>query len=150
MSRLVSKQMRSAPDGITLRSAVTTTERLEDYLERIAKFVPAEILAVYMFLHGIIVRRASPLPAGLEIAVYGLLVVLTAVYLWKLGGTVPRKAIQVVIGTISFVIWTYGIGETFFWLALGRLAGQPLVEPTIAGIVVVLWSLITGLVAPRE
>ncbi|HWU87410.1 MAG TPA: hypothetical protein VN253_09045 [Kofleriaceae bacterium] len=124
---------------------------LADYLERVAKYVPVEILAAFLAIRGFVVPqgKAGAMPPGLEIALFAALVVLTPLYLIKLGGDVPRKALQVAIATVSFVVWAYAIGGDFFWSAVAKLAGcdrAAIVYEGFAGALVVIWSLAAGLV----
>jgi hypothetical protein len=147
MPRLVSYKVQYAADGLTPRAAGAAGQQVDQFLEAIAKFVPVEILTVYMLIRGLS-PSSEGLPGSLELGVYAILIVLTAVYLNMFGGTVPNKRAQVVIGTISFVIWTYGIGGSFFWPALELLVRAKIVYPSLAGILVLLWSLVTGLINP--
>lgn len=150
MPRLVSKQMRFASDGQIPRAAVSATEQLEDYLERVVKYIPAEIIALYMLIHNISPSTSEGAPAVVEFAIYALFVMLTAFYLNKFGGAVPDKAKQIVIGTISFVVWSYGIDGSFFWPALERTTHVTIMYESLASIVVVVWSAFAGLVVPRS
>jgi hypothetical protein len=147
MPRLVVFKQQS-PADIVAGTPGAASQQIEQFLEAVAKFVPVEIITIYM-----IVRGMSPfgqgLPAWVELVLYGALIVLTAVYLNAFGGVVPNKREQVAIGTVSFVIWTYGIGGSFFWDALSHVVGdQRIVYPSLAGILVLFWSLVTGLINP--
>ena len=124
---------------------------LADYLERVAKYIPVEIIAAFLAIRGF---AGSPgtMPPGLEIALFAALVVMTPLYLLKLGGDVPRKGLQVGIATVSFVVWAYAIGGSFFWGALVQFEPFPdqIVYAGFAGALVVIWSLAAGLVHPAE
>jgi hypothetical protein len=147
MPRLVSYKVQYAADGVTPRAAGAGGQQLDQFLEAIVKFVPVEILTVYMLIRGLS-PSSEGLPASLELVLYALLLTLTAVYLNRFGGAVPNKRAQVVIGTISFVVWTYGIEGSFFWPALERLVGAKIVFHSLAGVLVLIWSLVTGLINP--
>ena len=127
-------------------------DTLPDYLERVAKYIPVEIIVGFMAIRGYVPSQDTMRP-GMEIALFAALVALTPLYLIKLGGEVPRKTLQVAIATMSFVVWAYGIGGHFFWGAVAELAGVDLdriVNPAFAGALVVIWSLGVGLVRPIE
>jgi hypothetical protein len=154
MPRLVSYEVQYAAEGLAPRAADPAPhaagaagQRVDQFLEAIAKFVPVEIITVYMLIRGLS-PSSEGLPASLELVVYAVLIVLTAVYLNMFGGAVPNKRAQVLIGTISFVVWTYGIGGSIFWPAVERLTCTKIVYPSLGGIVVLLWSLVTGLINP--
>ena len=153
MARLVDRPNRivarvddfSSPSG-----ASTPDQTFADYLERVAKYVPVEIIAAFLAIRGF---AGSPgtMPPGLEIALFAALVVMTPLYLLKLGGDVPQKGLQVGIATVSFVIWAYAIGGSFFWGAIVQFDPLPdqIVYSGFAGALVVIWSLVAGLVRPR-
>jgi hypothetical protein len=129
-------------------------------LARIAKYVPVEIVGAFLAIRGVLPAQGeqSALPPWLEIAIYAALVVLTPLYLQKFGGDVSHKAEQIAIATISFAIWSYAIGGTFFWGAIARLAypaAHPLaldkvVWAPLASALVVLWALAAGLFQPNK
>lgn len=134
MARLVATQPGDSP--------------LQEYLERVAKYVPVEIIGAYLALQSIFNGASPAAPRWVEFGFYGLLVIVTAPYLLRYGGGVPGLGQQAVIGTISFVVWTYGIGGSFFWRALEHAAGTTIMYPSISGAIVVAWSLVIGLVKP--
>jgi hypothetical protein len=118
---------------------------LHDYLERVAKYVPVEIIGAYLVLQSIFTSATADRTPSVEFVFYGLLVIATALYLLRFGGDVPHRARQAAIGTISFVIWTYGIGG-WFWTGLGKTV----LQPSISGGLVVVWSLAIGLFKPTD
>lgn len=89
------------------------------------------------------------LPAWAELAIYAALVALTPLYLLRVAGAVPKKAVQIAISTGSFIVWSYAIGGPFFWAALSAVAHTDVVIPALAGALVVLWSLAAGLFKPE-
>jgi hypothetical protein len=124
---------------------------LEDYLERVAKFVPAEIIAAYLALRSFAPDPSSTdaWPAWIELGVYALLVVITPLYLHKLGGNVARKREQLALSTLAFVVWSYGIGGPFFWDRLQSLLHIKLFYTGIPGLLLVVWTLLAGLFDPN-
>jgi hypothetical protein len=151
MSRLVDDQRRGDARG-KLNAGVPETpkERLENYLERVAKFVPVEIIAAFIAIRGWTPTSGTPQgwPPGLEAGIYFALVIATPIYFWKLGGGVPRKGLQCLISTISFIVWSYGIGGPFFWKAFGSLVSHQVEYQGFGAAVVVLWALALGLFKP--
>lgn len=148
MPRLIQPARRYATDGVTTRTS-TPRESIEDFLERIAKYVPVEILSIYLVVNAAAAKASPRLPALIEVAMYVALVALTPIYLWKLGGDVPDKPRQIAVATTSFVIWTYGIGGSFFWARLAELVHHVIVYPLLATFLVAVWAVVSGLIAPR-
>ena len=155
MSRLVSKRRVVSKDVLPGASSLPGGggKPFEDYLERIVKYVPVEIIAAYMAIRGFLPAHGTDgaIPAWAEIAIYVALIGLTPLYLLKVAGDAPDKGRQLGIATVSFVVWSYAIGGPFFWKAVSSLAGDAeIVHKGLAGALVVIWSLAAGLVRPRE
>jgi hypothetical protein len=121
------------------------TNTLQEYLERVAKYVPVEIIGAYLALQSVFGGAAPDRMPWVDFTFYGLLVIATVLYLLRYGGDIPHPARQAAIGTISFVVWTYGIGG-WFWNAVGKTV----LYPSISGGIVVVWSLAIGLFKPTD
>ena len=153
MSRLISPALRnlSVPQApAAARPAAAERDPLADYLERVAKYIPIEIVGAFMAIRGFLPAHGKDgaLPTALEVILFVGLVVLTPLYLRRVGGDVPDRAKQCALGTVSFVIWSYAIGGPFFWEALEAQTSYKIVYPGFAGALVVVWSLVAGLFRP--
>lgn len=98
---------------------------LSDYLERLSKLVPTEILGAYVAMNAF-----APNHPRLDFWV-GLALVPT--YLFLAAGPGTRKVLQVAIATVSFVIWAltmYGT-KTF-----------PGIDPEVMAVVLIAYTLI--------
>ena len=83
----------------------------EEYLGRLLKLIPSEIIAVYMAIQGFIPAESAKW--GLTI-ISLVLIILTPFYL-KYTQKVEKNA-QVFVSSASFLIWVYAIGGPFvFW-----------------------------------
>jgi hypothetical protein len=123
-----------------------------DYLERVVKYIPSEVVGAYVVVSGLV---PDPLkggsdgwPTGVYLGIYFALVVLTPVYLGLLGGDVHKKGVQIVIGTIAFVIWTYTIGGPLM-AALEKATGMHLVYANLGSILLVVSALGFGAFDPK-
>jgi hypothetical protein len=117
---------------------------IEEYRSKLLKLIPSEIVAAYMVLQGIIPQDNK---WGF-IIVTVVLLILTPFYLKKLEKV--TETVQIVVSTISFVVWIYSLGGPFEkW---GDKMGFDIYEPWIASIVLVLWTLIIPLLVknPQE
>lgn len=104
----------------------------QNYRDRLLKLIPSEIVAAYLVLSGIIPREAK---LG-TLIVSIVLLVLVPFYLWRLHNV--QRTSQLIITTISFVVWVYSIGG-------GPFAAWELYEPWIASVILVLWTLVIPL-----
>jgi len=93
----------------------------EDYFGRLAKFIPAEIVALYVAAVGVIphVPAGTPNFRALWI-VFGITLALVPLYLFfatKRGGKKPLP-LQIVLATVAFPVWVFAMGgpfESFPW-----------------------------------
>jgi hypothetical protein len=150
MSRLVGKRTSDDRGAPLSESVAPQGSPIADYLERVAKYVPVEILGALLAIRGVLPAHGTPgaLPAPAEVVLFVILVVLTPIYLVRIGGSAPQKVRQVTIATVSFVIWSYTIGGPFFWDSVADLSHHQIVYPGLAGALVVIWSLAAGLFQP--
>jgi hypothetical protein len=141
MSRLVEAQ----PRGIRAFSGADRTQEIKDYLDRVARYVPAEILAAYLTLLPIVLgtTKADPkLRIGLLAVILFGLALLNLPYISRMAKPNQPKQKQMIVSTLAFLAWTYSIGG--FWSQLG------LYHEAIAAIVIVFVSLGSGLIIPYE
>ena len=112
--------------------------RLDGYLDRLLKMIPAEIVGAYLALSGILRSNESADPVWWWlIAVLGL--ALTPAYLRMRG---VRAVVHLVLAGAAFVVWVYALGgpfEHFSWY-----------EPFQGSILIVTFSLVAPLANPQE
>ena len=84
----------------------------DKYLDRLFKYIPAEIVAAYVFTLGVMSRLQHPsaLPA-VQWIVFGIFCFLTWIYLRYVQKV--RKPLQLLISVISYIIWVFSIGGPF-------------------------------------
>lgn len=103
-------------------SAVTTNNNAvdsDDYASRLVKYVPAEIVTLFVTLNSMVATNAAEEP-WLQWAVFGILLVITPIYTNHLtkATNMPPAYKQIIIATLSFVFWVFAIGGPFvqmFW-----------------------------------
>ncbi len=119
------------------RGAIDVPE-LDSYVRRLLKFIPAEIVGLYIMLSGI--ARALPdddFKSGLEWAVFGVLLVATPPYLHRALNV--RKVTQLVLSTTAFAVWAFAQGEPFTVIP----------HQTVLGAVILpLFTLLVAIVKP--
>jgi hypothetical protein len=106
--------------------------RREDnsFLKALLKLIPSEVVAVYVFLQGVLPERFVP-----HLVVALLLVAMTPLYLYLAMGV--RSRVQLVVSTFSMVVWIYALGQ-----GPVRFLSAPLYEPWYGSAALALWTLI--------
>lgn len=84
----------------------------DDYKDKLLKHIPAEAIAVFLTLTGVIASSATGtgLTIGLWVA-FALGVLGTPGYLWRLQGV--TDPLQLGVSTVSFVAWALATGAPF-------------------------------------
>ena len=99
----------------------------EEYLGKLLKLIPSEVVAVYMAIQGFIPAESAKW--GLT-TISLLLFIITPFYL-RYTQRVTRST-QIVISTLSLVVWLYALGGPFtLWNVQ---------QPWIASALLVLWT----------
>jgi hypothetical protein len=99
----------------------------QEYLGRLLKLIPSEIIAAYLAIQGFIPEDSEKW--GLSI-VSLVLLILTPFYL----KTVQKveKTSQIFVSTLSFVVWVYSLGGPFVLWNIH--------QPWISSAVLLLWT----------
>ena len=80
-----------------------TIEQENSFLQVLLKLIPSEIIAVFVFIQGVMPPAVLP-----HVVVAALLIAITPVYLARVSHVSSRT--QLVVSTLSLVIWIYAIG----------------------------------------
>ena len=141
MSRLVEPR----PKGSKPR--LTASAGRDSYLERVAKYVPAEIVAAYVVIIGFAASVPTSTQLAAMVVAFAVCLIATPLYLWRMGKGAKVKSVHLIVSTIAFVIWAYAVGGSG---GLFGVTGLNLHEPNWASIILVIFTLASGLVEPRE
>jgi len=109
-----------------------TVNRADDYMSRVLKHIPSEIVMAYIAIDGVLRTSYNPnvradrlmLEKLLWITV-GILTVITPLWLWRVMRV--RRVSQLFVSTLSIVVWFFALGGPFAMLdwykpALGAVA----------------------------
>ena len=116
------------PQNIALMSR--SIEQENSFLQVLLKLIPSEVIAVFVFIQGVMPRVLLP-----HLVVALLLVGITPVYLRWAGGV--RSRAQLVVSTLSLVVWIYAIGAGPF-----RFIRAPYYEPWHGAVALAVWTLV--------
>jgi hypothetical protein len=121
-------------------------QKIKDYGERVAKYVPAEVLAFYTGIVQLILTKDGDIHATFRIwtfAVFGLFSwVFTPIWLGRFTKDQRVKRYNQILGTIAFGVWAYAYPAGWF-------KEMGLNDPVIAGILLLTFTLISGFMQPR-
>lgn len=82
----------------------------DNYTGRLVKYIPSEVIAVYLTMTGILATQEAP-PVGLSVGIFLLMLALTPVYLSRMEG-VKKK--QLALSTLCFLVWAFALGQPPF------------------------------------
>lgn len=129
--------------------AVSSAEPGDDYLTRMVKYIPAEIIGGSMLVNAILAQavtagNGSATMAGLSvttIAVGALLVgmVLTPLFCWYVREDGDAWKLNAIVSTIAFPFWAY---------LMGAVAFAKFHDGDLAVIMILTFTAVSGLVAP--
>jgi hypothetical protein len=142
----VARLIDPRPRGGALFAGTSTGDKAQDYAERVAKYVPAEVIAAYLTLLPIVLAQSDADTArrtNLLALIFFLGVVFTPLYLWRFPGELKVKWFHLVLSTAAFALWTYSIRG-------GWLEDVGLYDNVVAPILLVAFTLASGLIAPTE
>jgi len=118
-------------------------QKSEEYLGRLAKYIPAEIVGLFIAVSGMVPEGSPSRQNALWIIFIGSFI-LVPVYLF-FATRDPDKGplwLQILLASIAFPIWVFALG--------GPFAGLPWYEGWISSIVLVFVTVIFGIVKPKK
>ncbi len=84
----------------------------DKYVDRLFKYIPAEVVAGYIFVLGIMASGTGPLQdEPLQWILFSVFCILTPLYLWRIQKV--RKLQQHIISLLSFAVWVFALGGPF-------------------------------------
>ncbi len=146
MGRLVSERYEyeySSQEGRNLhalRVSKDSPSKLNEHLERVAAFIPSEIVAAYLTITNIAIGPGagqSPLKLGTCITVFALGVIGTPLYFKLLAKPGDAVRTQCIISTIAFIVWAYALA--------GWISEVGLFYREIAGTALVIFSVVSSI-----
>jgi hypothetical protein len=109
----------------------------DDYLTRLQKLIPAEVVAAFLAIDGIIQQAGKEKVSdkGYWI-IFGVLILLCLGYARKMTRVagLPVDHMQVLVATFAFVVWTYAIGGPFEYASVDWW------NQALGGVMVILYT----------
>lgn len=116
----------------------------DNYLARVAKYIPGEIVATYLSLMGFM-KNVDPADEAKLPALWVILIlcfVLTPVYFWKFTERDQPKLRHLVVSSLAFLAWAYALGGVF--------ESMGWYKPWLGSVILALYTLLAGLVPPPK
>jgi len=84
----------------------------DGYFDRLFKYIPAELVAGYIFVLGVVNQLSDAGEVGLfQWLLFIIFCILTPLYLWRVQKVL--KIQQHIISVLSFIIWVFAVGGPF-------------------------------------
>jgi hypothetical protein len=146
-----SASFRTATGGHVAATRTTQVEPpTDDYSSRLIKYIPAEVVAVYLTVQSAILAAVPSAESGTQTTtvdqpalfwgVFVILLVLTPLYLLRTQGV--TKKVQLIISTLSFAVWVFTIGGPFLTLSW--------YQPLYGAVLLPLYTFGVALIEPRR
>lgn len=114
---------------------------VKDYFERVAKYVPAEVIAAYISANG--VATAGQRPGTLFTVIFVVCLICTPLYITRFARTRQEAWTNGAMATTAFLIWAYATGGGLFkyldWY-----------DAPSASVILVLFTLGSGAALPTK
>jgi hypothetical protein len=126
------------------RQAAGSAAPLDSFFDRVIKYIPSDIVGAWVALTGVI-AGAQGIPTGIVLwVVFAAMMVIT--YFWTLRqtaqpGELPART-QAGVSTGSFIVWVFALGGPFAYLSW--------YVPVYGSIALILYTLITAFIVPKE
>jgi len=135
--------------GSRARQAAPVADTGDDYLLRMVKYIPAEVLGFSMVVNGILSQAVvagsdGATMAGFSvtsIAICALLIgcILTPLFCWYVREDGDAWVVNAIVSTVAFPFWSY---------LMGAVAFAKFHDGDLAAILIMTFSAVSGLVAP--
>lgn len=122
--------------------ATTPGRRTEDsFTDRLLKYIPAEVVATYALVEGIIHQYATEDTLhSVYWIVFFVFWAFTPLYLWRVQHV--SKALQLVISFLAFFVWVFALGEPFTFLSW--------YEPIYAAVLLPVFTFAVAMIKPEQ
>lgn len=126
------------------RNMATRAKRdAKSYLDKVARLVPTEIVAGYLAMIGFLGSFENvSIRIWASLGIFSFCLVLTPLYFYALSEKGRPKIVHLAVSTAAFVIWAYA--------TTGSIVSPQIYHPSVAGILLVAFSLISGLIPLRR
>ncbi len=115
----------------------------DGYLSRLLKYIPSEIVMVYIAVEGVLRGAYTATPERLQISLWvltGALLILTPLWLWRVMRI--KRLGHLFLSTISLAVWMFAIGGPFTMLDW--------YSPSLGGVALPLYTLLVPIITGSD
>lgn len=113
LQEAVEKIRADAQRGMVAGSPTPRAETPDSYRDRLLKYIPAEIVAIYLALGGLL-KTAPPERTPIQTIEWVVFWIILGVTVpWQIKILKITKWQQVAVGTVAFVFWAVSLGDPF-------------------------------------
>jgi hypothetical protein len=132
------RQFNESGEAAKLPADSTYPATRDGYFDRLFKYIPAELVAGYIFVMGVMKQITN---AGevriLQWILFAVFCILTPLYLWRIQKV--KKIQQHIISLLSFVVWVFALGGPFaLYSWYNQVYGQILLP--VFTLVIAIWE----------
>jgi hypothetical protein len=127
-----------------MQSAGEAGGTVDTYTDKLIKYIPADIVAGWTAVNGMIAGRDADQQATLLWIVFIFGLVITPLWIARVTGRSGMKPArtQIVISTIAFVVWVFALG--------GPFAGLSWYDPIYGSLLLVGFTFVVPIINPSE
>ena len=111
---------------------------VSNYLDKVSKLIPSEIIAGYLTIFGLIATAPEGMRKPLYWGSAALCFILTPIYLYFQAEANKPKYVHLIVSTVAFLIWAY--------VTTGSTLVGELYNAAVASIFLIVFSLISGII----
>jgi hypothetical protein len=145
MGRLVERRQKPARGAADL-SGRKTESAVKEWGERVAKYIPAEILTFYTAAVSLIGAYDPIAQGGKRLWLFGIVGfifwLLTPFWLGRFSKDKSVRITNQIIGFLAFGIWAYAFPSGWF-------KDMGLYDPILAGVLLILFAAVSGFITPK-
>jgi hypothetical protein len=119
--------------------------RMDTYFDKVIKYIPADIVAAWVAVTGIINGASTRVSKGMLLWLAFIVgIALTALWTWrqteKPGQPIAKT--QIAVSTGAFGVWVFALG--------GPFAALSWYDPVFGSLLLILYTLVVGIINPAE
>jgi hypothetical protein len=107
-------EIEKPPPSTSPQKTAAESPAVDDYINKLLKYIPAEIVAGFVTVDGII-RSVTQAPIFIYWIVFAIFLILTPVYTGRISTVagLPTAWTQIIVATVGFLVWVFALGGPF-------------------------------------